>query len=217
MKRVKVLILLGVAVAITVGCGNQTANDPLAFVEKVEKGEAFVKKAAATDFTKVDGRLALFEGDTVKTSDSSEALIRFATGAVTRLMPNTQFEMKPLKIAQTDQKIVYTRLVQGIAYFYVEKTKEGAKKFEVETERAIASIKGTIFKLAQDKDKTTLTVSEGKVQFLQKSEGKTLDVEAFQEATIGPDGINGPSKANFMTDSFLTDAPPPSFFNAVGK
>lgn len=216
MKRVKLLVLLVVAVAIMVGCGNQAANEPLGVLQKVEKGEAFVKKAAAADFTKVEGKVSLFEGDLIKTNETGEAVILFSTGALTRVMPNSQFEIKRFQTAETEQKVMYTRLVEGIAYFYVEKNKEGAKKFEVETERAICSIKGTIFKVAQEKDTTTLTVGEGKVLFRQKTGGASTDVEAFQEASIGPDGLKGPTKVNTMTDPNLTDAAT-SFYNTVGN
>ncbi|RCK80298.1 MAG: hypothetical protein OZSIB_3480 [Candidatus Ozemobacter sibiricus] len=216
MTRMHLLVLLVLAVAVAVGCGNQGA-EPLGFVEKVEKGEAFVKKASAPDFTKVEGRLPLFEGDVIKTSEAGEVVIRFATGAITRVMPASQFEIQPAKVAQTSQKVIYTRLAQGIAYFYVERDKEGAKKFEVETERAIASIKGTIFKVESTKDSTTLSVSEGTVGFTDKSSGKSIDVLAFQKATVGTDGLTGPEQFNFMTDPYLTDASSVQFIQSSGR
>ncbi|NLI76332.1 MAG: FecR domain-containing protein [Candidatus Riflebacteria bacterium] len=217
MSRMKLLVLLVLAVSVTVGCGNQATTEPLGFVEKVEKGEAFVKKAAAPDFAKVEGRLALFEGDVVKTSEAGEAVIRFATGAVTRVMPNSRFEIQPIKVVQTSQKVVYTRLAEGIAYFYVEKDKEGAKKFEVETNRAIASIKGTTFKVEVTDAATTLTVGEGLVGFVDKASGKSVDVPALQRAVATEQGLQGPEPFNALADSYLSDAGAVQYFQTGGN
>lgn len=205
MYKYKILVLMILSVAVVVGCGNQ-ATEPLGFVEKVEKGEAFVKRASANDFTKIDGRLPLFEGDSIKTSDTAEVVVRFSTGAVTRVMPASEYEIKPAKVTQTSQKIIYTRLAKGIVYFYVERDKEGAKKFEIDSERAIASIKGTIGKFEVNKDETTLIVAEGKVGFTDKASGKSVDVLAFQKASVNANGLQDPEKYNFMTDPYLSDA-----------
>ena len=211
MKILLRLIVLAVLVAMvfSTGCGSAATKEPMAFIEKVEKGEAFVRRSGDPAYTKVTGKESLFEGDSVKTGDGAEAVIRFATGAVTRVLAGTEFELKERKMAQTNQQTVYTRLVKGVAAFYVPKNAENAKKFEVETERAVASIKGTIFKVEHNGNVTTLTVAEGTVAFSSKASGKAVDVAEFFKVTADDKGLGTPEKVNTLTDPDLSgDAPP---------
>jgi ferric-dicitrate binding protein FerR (iron transport regulator) len=76
---------------------------------------------------------------------------------------------------------------------------------DVDTERAVASIKGTQFKVEATKDTTTLTVSEGIVAFKDKVSGKETDVLAFQQAVAGPQGIVGPTQTNTLSDPNFGD------------
>lgn len=207
LMQLTLAVVLG-AVILLSGCGSTATKEPMAFIEKIEKGDAFVRRSGDPAFNKVAGKESLFEGDTVKTGDGAEAVIRFATGAVTRVLSGTEFELKERKIAQTNQQTVYTRLVKGVAAFYVPKNAENAKKFEVETERAVASIKGTVFKVEHRENVTTLTVAEGTVAFSCKASGKTIDVAEFFKVTADDKNLGTPEKVNTLTDPDLSgDAP----------
>ncbi|HNV68216.1 MAG TPA: FecR family protein [Candidatus Ozemobacteraceae bacterium] len=191
------------------GCGNQPSTatkDPLAFVEKIEKGEAFVKRAGETTFNAASVKAQLHEGDIVKTGDTGEVVIRFATGAVARVLAKSEYQLKERKVATTGQNVVYTRLVTGVAAFYVPKDAEAAKKFEVETERAVASIKGTTFKLADDGSTTTLSVGEGTVNFTAKAGGKSVDVAEMYRVSANATGLSEPEKFNTLMDPDLAGA-----------
>lgn len=227
MKHAKwcFLILTGFLLLLT-GCGNQPpGKEPLAVVDKIEKGEALVKRASDKDFGQVQAKAPLFEGDIIKTSEKAEAVLMFSTGAVARVLPNSQFEIKPPQMVQTSMKVIYTRLIDGVATFYVPKGNEGAKKFEVETERAVASIKGTAFKLEHRLAKTTLTVLEGEVGFKFKGTPKKLLemkradsadkgkaetageilVGAFQRSIASEDGFSDTEKVNALEDPDLSE------------
>lgn len=189
------------------GCtGQKEINEPLAFVEKIEKGTAYIKKNNFNDFTELISNSALYAGDTIKTDEKAEVVIRYSTGATSRIMPATLFKIEPPKLVQTSQKTIYTRILQGLVYFYVERDKEGAKKLEIETERAIASIKGTSFKIEHNKIATELSVAEGKVAFTDKKTGKSVDVEAFQKCSITDSGISEIETFNFMEDKYFTES-----------
>jgi|GEM_PF-3361837 len=202
-RSILVLILFGVL--IIAGCGTQsTSNDPMAFVDKIEKGDALVKRAADKDFVKIEGKLSLFEGDIIRTTETSEVVLMFSTGAKTRVMPKTDYQMKKQQMAQTSQKVMYTRLIQGVIYFYVPKGTEGAKKFEIDTDHVVASIKGTVGKVTATPDSSSLTVSEGVVAFMNKADGKSIDVAAFMEAACDKNGMNGPKQVNTFQDPNLS-------------
>jgi len=209
MLRAQKLFLLFALVMLLVptGCGTtDVANDQMAVIKKIENGQAMLKRAEASEFVPVEVNVKLFEGDTIKTPEKTEVLLRFSTGAVTRIMPNTEFHLKKQEYVKADQTTVFTRLVKGIAYFYVPKGNDGYKKFQVETKRAIASIKGTTFKVEETEDASTLTVGEGVVAFMTKDSNQPTDVEAFFTATVNKDGMQPLAKANTLSDPYLADA-----------
>ncbi|MBF0408055.1 MAG: FecR domain-containing protein [Candidatus Riflebacteria bacterium] len=210
MKKVSVvlsLVVVVVSLAFVYGCGSSSTDaaktKAIALIERVENGEVFLKRATQTDFSKADPKTELFPGDVVRTSKDSEALIRFRTGAVTRVLAESEFMLKELKFAANEMGTVYTKLAKGIAYFYVPKGSTEAKKFEVETERAIASIKGTTFKVSDDGNFTTLSVASGVVNLAAKSDGKSIDVEAFQEAKADNKGLSKHTSGDIMAEGFL--------------
>ena len=206
MKKLYVLILTLVLLFSLNGCGeNANQNLPMAYVEKIENGSALFKKASATDFTPLQIKTNLSEGDTIRTDDKTEVLLRFSTGAVTRILPNSDFQLKERKLAQTGQTTVYTRLLKGIAYFYVPKGNNGAKKFEVETNRAIASIKGTKFRVETNKEKTTLAVGEGLVEFMDKQSKKSVEVGKLKSADVTEKGVSEAYASNSMDDAYFYD------------
>lgn len=203
MKKLLVIIFTFCLLLTINGCGEKekASNLPMAYVEKIENGNALIKKAKSTEFVVVKVNNELFEGDTIRTEDKTEVLLRFSTGAVTRIMSNSDFELKERKLAKAEHTTVYTRLIKGIAYFYVPKGSSGAKKFEVETSRAIASIKGTKFKLEANDELITLSVAEGLVNFLDKISKKSVDVGKMQSADVSVKGLNGPYVSNSIADS----------------
>jgi hypothetical protein len=213
-----VVCLAGGVAFWATGCGStpQATAKALAMLEKIEKGEVQVKRLGTSDFAAIAEKDHLFAGDLLRTGPESEAVIRFGTGAVTRITAETEFELQERTLAQADQQAVYTRLVKGIGYFYVPKGKEGATKFYVETKQAVASIKGTTFKVEQAADTTTLTVAEGVVAFAPAG-GQPVDVNAMQQASVGPSGLSGPSAANTLSDPYLSDAPPPTIIEGQGN
>ncbi len=203
------VVLMALFSLLLTGCGGAptTSNaDPLAFIEKIEKGEAFIKKPSEQAFTAAAVKAPLGEGDIVKTGDTAEVVIRFSTGAVARVLPKSEYQLKERKVAATGQNVVYTRLVNGVAAFYVPKDAEAARKFEVETERAVASIKGTTFKLADDGTITTLSVGEGTVAFRSKVDSKSIDVAEMYRVTANASGLGEPEKFNALMDTDLAGA-----------
>lgn len=199
---IKALGVILIGVLLIAGCG-QTAKEPhRAFVKSVDKGAATILRANAEAPVAATADALLFAGDTIKTAAETEVVVQFTTGATSRLLSDTEFKIEAKEGEKTTTEVVFTRLVKGIGYFYVPKGDAGAKKFEVATQRAIASIKGTEFKIEETAQATTLTVGEGVVAFSLLG-GESVDVEAFSGATANDDGLQGPFKVNTMLDPNL--------------
>jgi hypothetical protein len=108
------------------------------------------------------GNVPLYEGDVLKTDESSQALITFTEGIEVALNESTSFKL--LSRWEKDKPTVrILRLKQGEVW---AKTAGGPKRFEVETPVATASVKETEFNLkVQEDGQSILTVIEGIVQF----------------------------------------------------
>ena len=206
----KLFVLMGfVCLGLFIlGCGASATKDPMGFVDRIVKGDIFVKSQGGADFTKITVRTPLFEGDIVKTGDQAEATVLFTTGALTRLLGNTEFEMKQRRVTQTGP-LMTTRLQKGITISFVPKDATEAKKLVIETDTAIASIKGTIFKLEVKDSETILTVSEGTVAFKSIKDNSSVDVEAFFQIKATAAGLGAAVKVNVLEDPDLAGAGEP--------
>ncbi|MBI3038182.1 FecR domain-containing protein [bacterium] len=227
ISLISIVILVGFLCS---GCESQKQeNDPIAFITKTVNGVAEVKRMGASEYVKVEGKTPLHEGDTIRTGEKAIAELQYSSGATGDILPNTEFQIEERKKSSTNISIIYNRLINGIAAFYVPKGNENAKKFQVATNRAVASIKGTAFKISHLNDKTTLTVKEGLVAFgmvesksndstegnsketLDKDSAKTppeissgslkqLEVGAFKQVSISKDGVSEVTEVNVMLD-----------------
>ena len=71
----------------------------------------------------------------------------------------------------------------------MEKWKEDHRGFEVETDRAILTIKGTTYAIAVTPEATVVTVAEGVVAVTDKATGTTMDVGVNERATVDAAGM----------------------------
>ena len=108
------------------------------------------------------GKVPLFEGDVLRTDESSQAMIEMTDGVHVALNENTSFKL--LSRWEKDKPTTrILRLKQGEIW---AKTIGGPKRFEVETPVATAAVKETEFNLkVQEDGQSVLTVIEGIVQF----------------------------------------------------
>jgi len=133
-------------------------------------------------------RIAFTKGVMLRTGRNSSLWVDFGTGARMRLQPSTLFGVGEIR-GKPSLWELHVRMFEGIASFYEKKMKEGTKKFEVETEMAILTIKGTTFEVAVTAAATVVTVAEGVVAVADKATGTTIDVGANERATVDAAGV----------------------------
>ena len=160
-------------------------------------GDVYVSPASEADLetsqrtwqlVKPGDRIALEAGVMLRTGQDGSLKIQFSDTSRIRLQPSTLFSVKKIVQPGPNQIEVYTRLYQGIADFYMHKWAEDHKKFEVEVDRAIVSIKGTTWTMAVTDAAAVVTVSEGVVALTDKSTGQTIDVNPGEQATVDAAG-----------------------------
>ena len=156
------------------------------------------------DFDAVSGGRDLDTGSRVRTSPSGSAEISFADGSLTRLGPDTTYTLTTLQIGAGSRQIV-GRLDIGRSFHRVSKTSGSRSRFEVQTSKAIAAVRGTAFHVdCLVADTCEVAVVEGIVA-VTTADGASVDLTAGQRVVIGSDGALQPVEVAPAS----SQAPPP--------
>ena len=136
----------------------------------------------------------VFYGQTIHTGPGTEVLFLFQTGAVVRIKENTDFTLEKEVFVKANEVEIYTRLLKGILNFYVPKGASAEKKFEVETNLALTSIKGTIFNITETQESTTVYVVDGTVSVKSKNTDDEASVSAGERIKVTDLGLTKPGR-----------------------
>jgi hypothetical protein len=174
---------VGAALALVVAAPGvaSAAAGQVSFLE----GKAF--RAPGGDASK---QVALSEGGEVEAGDviSTEAKTRveltLADQSVVRLGPNTKTQLSEAKFEGGERKFS-AKLVLGNAWAKVSTALGADNKFEVTTERAVAGVRGTTFRVDSRKDKSVVVkVFAGAVAVA----GSSIPRPLAPEGTASPKG-----------------------------
>jgi hypothetical protein len=134
--------------------------------------------------------IPLREGWTIRTPQGAEAIITEKTTQVIICTQKSWVTLRAEKLADADTNKIYSNLVDGIAYYYHNPNKEGEEKFEVETNLALTSIKGTGFVVGAADQANSYKVIEGTVEVRHKSSGAVKTVTAGQQLIVAQTGLS---------------------------
>lgn len=164
---------LSIILLILAACGTQT--EPLAKLTFVS-GDVLVNGA----FAGLEHALA--QGDIVETLAGSQATITFYNSSIVRLSEATTLELSEL----TESRTVKLKQTAGETWTRVLKI-TGIGEYKIETPNAVATVRGTGFKVLVEESKTEVAVGEGTVHVAKVADGEIIaetSVEADQKATI---------------------------------
>lgn len=186
----------------------QTNKKPMAYIERIE-GEGDVKIDGLV-VRSSENRVPVFEGNTIRTGPSTQVVLLFKTGASARMQENTQFNLKKEEFVKGDETAIYGSLWKGIVSFFVPKGASAEKKFEVETNLALTSIKGTIFNITETQESTTVYVVDGTVSVMSKNTGDEALVSAGERIKVTDLGLTKPGRFDPASekakwDSFISE------------
>jgi hypothetical protein len=154
----------------------------------------------------------LIQGDTIETRAASRLEIRFSDGSVLRLGPSSKLQLTQALFGGPARRKLNARLFFGKLWAKVVSVIQGEQKFEVETENAVAGVRGTTFRVDANDDKSVLvrvydgSVAVGKGAPAGVAPGERHEVPGPQEVTreeweklvgqqmqirIAPDGTPG--------------------------
>jgi len=110
------------------------------------------------------GGAPLAQGDTIETQDASRLEVRFSDGSVLRLGPRSKLQLTQAHFGGPARRKLNARLFFGKLWAKVISVVQGEQKFQVETENAVAGVRGTTFRVDANEDKSVLVrVYDGSV------------------------------------------------------
>jgi len=159
-----VLILGGFALILIMGGGDENTENESATPFRVStiKTDVFIKDTEASDFTLVPEETEAWEGTLVKTSIEGRSIIESPDQKITVLDRNSE-----MTITQNTEAGTTIRLHRGSTWSRIEKTLEQGEFYEIETQNAVATVRGTSFGTFSTGTTTTFVVAEGTVVTVQ--------------------------------------------------
>jgi len=113
----------------------------------------------------------LGQGDTIETQDATRLEIRFGDGSVLRLGPKSRVQLAEAHFGGgAARRKLTARLFLGRLWAKVTSVIQGDQKFQVETENAVAGVRGTTFRVDANADRSVLVrVYDGSVAVAKKA------------------------------------------------
>ncbi|MCI0619811.1 FecR family protein [Candidatus Wolfebacteria bacterium] len=172
----------------------ETPNEGAAFPSRltVLSAALSVRATSSVSFTAATSSMELFPGAIVRTDDTGRALIEAPGTSITVVGENTE-----LTVAAGDAGRTALALHTGNLWSRIEKSLEQGEFYEIETQHAVAAVRGTSFGTNASAASTSILVTENSVDVIQKNPEtgerlpNTLEtVEAGSKATVSfTDGI----------------------------
>lgn len=183
------------ALAASIGPSTlEAAGTPVGTVNFAD-GTVLRARAKSQSFNRVKRGSRLYQGDRLKTKAASRCEAKLKDGSMLRLASNSELELQALTFNRKQprkKKKVKAKLVIGRVWASVTSLFGDESSFEVETDNAVAGVRGTKFSANRTEGGDTLVkVYEGKVlvsnEPIYKIKGHTkdnrLEVPGPQEIT----------------------------------
>jgi hypothetical protein len=131
------------------------------------------------------------ESDSIVTEDNSQARVRLYDRSLLRLGANSRVQMAQLRSdASAERKTISVKLVVGRLWASVSKLLTSDSAFEVQTQSAVAGVRGTNFGASVDAEgECEIAVGEGKVEVKSKAGGEAKLIGAGRAAVVGLNGF----------------------------
>ncbi len=129
------------------------------------------------------------QGDTLETQQGARLEVRFGDNSVLRLGPRAKVQLAEAHFGGAARRRFSARLFFGKLWAKVTSVIQGEQKFQIETENAVAGVRGTTFRMDANEDKSVLvrvydgTVAVGTGAPPGAPGGERREVEGPREVT----------------------------------
>jgi hypothetical protein len=149
-------------------------------------GQVEVQRGGRGEFRALAPNAFVKTGDVVRTGSDGRAEFTWADGTRWKLLPGSLLTVKKSStntVRRSDQSLL--SLSSGKMLVRVARALPSASRFEIETPSALARVRGTIFSIEIQGQKTLVQVWKGKVA-LSNPQGHSVAVERGQAGSVDP-------------------------------
>ena len=179
-------LLLATVSALT---GAARADAPGEIVDSFREGNADASASEPALFKPLALGDHLVEGEQLRTQAGARLELRFGSGTIVRVGESSALRLSEAPPAGGRFR---AKLVFGNFWAHVRKLLVG-ETFAVETENAVAGVRGTIFRVESGREEDRVRVYEGRVQVESRHAAQTNELDSNHELRIGKDGSRGAS------------------------
>jgi len=185
--------IIAVAVAMTA-----LAFAPASRAKDRNSAQVSILEGQATNSTGGSGRampLAIghmvYQDDVVTTGDGSRMELKLKDGSVIRVGPKSRLQLKDAYFGKSGEKKFSAKLLFGRVWSKVSGLVGGDSKFEVETDNAVAGVRGTTFRVDASTDKSVLVrvyagsiaMAGGALPNIEHEHGKRKQISGPKQVT----------------------------------
>ncbi len=155
-------------------------------------GKALVKHKGKDTWDTVIIGQKLYRGDNIKTWGHSWVKLTLFDGSEITLEPNTEFEINKLNSSLDNSRIKegVFQLIIGTVINNIRDFSGRGSRFRIETESAVAGVRGTFFEVTYREGKNRVRVYEGSVRTEHKELARTYVVNKGEEITIDREAVD---------------------------
>lgn len=146
-------ILLTTLLGLNAGAGKAPVAGTVSFL----KGKAEVASKADGPWKRLKRNAKVHVGDFLRTKDRARLELRYVDKSVMRIAANSTMQINATKVdAQKQNRTVTASLLAGKAWAKVSKVDGEENSFAINTDNAVAGVRGTTFRVNAAADKSTL-------------------------------------------------------------
>ncbi len=152
-------------------------------------GDVQVKASpAAESWATLTMDSVLRKGNMIRTGAESECELQFPDGSVSKIMANSQMEIRNIPTPENENGVLFTNLGK----FFFRITKKLAGRLQIASPVSVAAIRGTELAMINNPRQTELWVKDGIVEFGNPDLSNTVQVKALQKSAIAFNGMPTP-------------------------
>ena len=147
------------------------------------------------EFNRADDGALLGPGDTIKTGADARAVLTYFEGSTVEIEPNSVLSITTAHANPDGSTVIEMMQDLGLTWHVVSRLVQGGSRYEVRTNAATASVRGTAFTVGVEPDGTTTeTTTEGAVANADAQNTTTVVTPPGQQTTTRTGDAPAPPK-----------------------
>jgi hypothetical protein len=126
-------------------------------------GDILVRHGATGAFVSATDGEVLVAGDSIRSGDGARAVLTYFEGSTVSVEPDTELTIETASSFTDGSTVVVMQQTIGRTWHVVTRLITGNSRYEVRTPASTASVRGTMFQVETDGDRTVVTTTEGTV------------------------------------------------------